>query len=135
MIDARVGGDAILPVAVMTRLRLSGLRSFVRFLWAYRRLRRTLDCAPGFMHAQVLFEGPLTVQIISIWRTTELMHRWVGIPEHVHAIHDSYAGAREVYSARWRLELVSPSARRWHAAPAMEVIAELSRTCYDHPHP
>jgi hypothetical protein len=69
----------------------------------------------------------LTVQIISIWRTTELMDRWAGIPEHVHAIHDSYASAREVYSARWRLESASPSARRWHAAPAMEGIAEMSR--------
>ena len=83
------------------------------------------------MVVSVLFEGPFTVQIVSVWRTTEFMHRWAGIPEHVHAIHASYAGAREAYSARWRLESVSSSARRWHAAPAMEELADLSRTCHD----
>jgi hypothetical protein len=119
-VDATLGTEQPRPVCVITRIRLRGIRSLVRFVWSYRLLRTALGGVPGLMHVALLAEGPLTYCIISVWRSHGLMRRWVGDPAHVQAIRECYRGASETWSGRWRLEAVSPSARRWSASPAME---------------
>lgn len=119
-IDATLGTEHAKPVCVLTRIRLRGIRPLARFLWAYWRLRTTLGGVPGLLHIGLLAEGPLTYHILSVWRGERLMGRWIGDPAHVQAIRECYLGASEVWSGRWRLEAVSPSARHWSAAPAME---------------
>lgn len=111
---------AAIPVCVTTRLRLRGPRALLHFLRSYWRVRRTLRDAPGLLYASVSMEAPLTFHILSIWQSEAAMWNWVGIPEHVHAVHAMYGRTREVWSGRWRLQAVSPSARRWSAAPPLE---------------
>jgi hypothetical protein len=112
------------PVFVLTRLRLRGLWSLVQFIWFYRRLSRTLDGVPGLIHVALLAEGPLTWHMLSVWQDRRSMYQWVGEPEHVHAIRQTYGKwTRESWSARWGLEAVSPTARQWRNAPKMEMLS------------
>lgn len=111
------------PVCVMTRVRLRGPWSLIRFVWHYRRVQRTLDGVPGLMHVSLTAEGPLTWHMLSVWRTEEFMGRWANTPEHIDAVRTTYHGlTRESWSGRWRLETVSPSARQWQKAPALESV-------------
>jgi hypothetical protein len=112
------------PVCVTTRLRLRGVRSVVKFLVSYRRVGRSLCGVSGLMHASLLWEGPFTVYIFSVWQSESLMSRWVGVDSHVDAVRSAYRDvAGEAWSGLWRLDFVSPSARRWSSSPAMEAVS------------
>lgn len=111
------------PICVMTRVRVRGLLGFLRFVRYYRRVSRTLDGTPGLIHVGLLAEGPLTWHMLSVWRSEEPMMRWAGVREHVDAVRKTYGTSDmtdESWSGRWRLEAVSPTARRWTRSPAME---------------
>lgn len=108
-------------VCVTTRLRFRGLCALVKFLLAYRHVRQDLHGALGLMHVSLVWERPSTVYILSIWRSEELMRRWVGTEAHVSAVRQTYRNlTHETWSGLWRLNAVSPSARRWPSAPTME---------------
>ncbi|MGH3450076.1 MAG: antibiotic biosynthesis monooxygenase [Haloechinothrix sp.] len=120
VIDAVLKPEPLEPVCVLTRLHLRGVRALIRFLWSYHRVSRSIRGVPGLMHYGLTIEGPFTVHILSIWESKESMYHWIGTEEHVHAIQRTYGLADERWSARWRLEAVSPSARRWPAVPELE---------------
>lgn len=120
VIDATLDQERANPVCVMTRVRLSNMRGLIKLLRAYRRTQRSLAGTPGITYAGLLFEGPLTIYMISIWETDTLMRRWVGVPSHVDAVHHSYQWATEIWSGRWYLGAISASAHRWSTAPGME---------------
>lgn len=74
----------------------------------------------GLLHYRIVIEGLFTFHILSIWESTASMYRWIGVEEHVRAIQRTYGLAEELWSGRWSLEAVSPSARSWQAVPELE---------------
>ncbi len=108
-------------ICVMTRLRLRSPWELVRFVRSYRRVSKTLTGVPGLLHVSLLAEGPLTWCMFSVWQDENRMGQWIGNPEHVRAVRQTYADlTTETWSTRWRLEAVSPTARSWAKGRVME---------------
>lgn len=99
----------------MTRFRLPSTWSLLRFYWKYRGVSKRTKDVDGLLDAEFLIGDLHTAFIVSLWQSKEQMDRWIGVDEHVHAVHFSCGKTRETWSARWLLDAVSPSANSWSA--------------------
>lgn len=113
--DIHSQSDSSGMICVSTRFRLPHPWTLLRFIWTFRRVGQSAEAADGLLSSSLLIEDWRTVYIVSLWQSKDQMDRWVGVPAHVRAVQASYGKMQEVWSGRWSLDAVSPSACSWAA--------------------
>lgn len=107
-------------VCVTTRFRLRHWWDILVFRRVYRRMRSDLVAAPELLRHDLLLADVHTVYALSIWKSDRGIVAFSDTKSHIAAARRARRLCSEIWSAYWRIDAVSRSAREWtdtHAWP------------------
>lgn len=93
-----------MTIVSVTRLRLRSIRFLPRLYWETRKIRRSLEKAPGFLGGKLLADRKCTFWTMSMWKDADSMRAFRNSGVHAAVVPNLDKWCDEAAVAHWETE-------------------------------